>query len=100
MTNFINLTPHAIKLNDGRVFPPSGNVARVTSSHSEIVNDVCTVVYGEVTGIPAPAENTKYIVSGMVLEAVKRDDVVAPATSHPDVVRVNGQVASVPCFRR
>ncbi len=100
MTNFINLTPHTIKLNDGRVFPASGNVARVTSSHSEIVEDVCTVIYGEVTGLPEPVANTKYIVSGMVLEAVKRDDVVAPASGHPAVVRENGQVVSVPCFRK
>ncbi len=27
--NYKNLTPHAIKLNDGTEFPPSGTIARV-----------------------------------------------------------------------
>lgn len=101
MINYINLTPHAIVLNDGRIFEPSGIIARVSSSYSDIIDDVCTQVYGEVTGIPAMQENTRYIVSAMVLAATDRDDVVAPATGHPETTRNDkGHIVSVPCFVR
>lgn len=33
--NFINLTPHAIVLNDGAVYQPSGTIARVSAQFSE-----------------------------------------------------------------
>ena len=102
MKNFINLTPHAIVLNDGRVFEPSGAVARVTSTHSEFNNDgVCRAEFGEVQNLPAPVDGTIYIVSGMVASATDRDDVVAPATGHPEAKRnEKGQIASVPGFVR
>lgn len=29
----VNLTPHTVRLNDGRWYPPSGQVARVAASH-------------------------------------------------------------------
>ena len=96
---FINCTPHIIRLNDGTEYEPSGNVARVSSYHSDFeYNQICRVVYGEVEGLPEPQENTIYIVSLLVLNACDRTDIVAPATSHPDVVRVDGQVYSVPGF--
>ena len=66
MTKFVNCTPHAIKLNDGRVFDPSGSVARVSSSFTDFTDDICTVVYGDLTGVPDAAEDTFYIVSAMV----------------------------------
>lgn len=100
--NFINLTPHDIKLNNGRVFVSTG-VARVRASYSDFnENDICEVIFGEVTGLPEPKEGTIYIVSGLVLQALKgsRPDVVAPATGHPEVKRVEGQVVSVPGFVR
>jgi hypothetical protein len=99
--NYINLTPHAIRLNDGRCFEPSGTIARVSSKHTAIMDDVCGVVYGEVSGLPEPVNGTRYIVSTMVLAAINdRGDVVAPATGHPDVIRNDkGQIVSVPCFR-
>lgn len=102
MATYINLTPHAIVMNDGRVFPPSGVAARVSSSFTEITNDVCEVVYGEVENLPAPKEGTRYIVSALVLAACKgRQDVVAPATGHPATVRNDkGHIVSVPCFVR
>ena len=54
MTDFINCTPHPIKMNDGRVFAPSGSVARVSSTFTEPDgNGVCKVVYGDLTGVPA-----------------------------------------------
>lgn len=101
MAQFINLCPHAINLNDGRSFPPSGNVARVSSSFSEFDGDgICSNVFGEITGLPAPQEDTIFIVSMLVAGLAKRADVVSPATGHPGCVRENGQVKSVPGFVR
>lgn len=96
--NYINLTPHSIRLNDGRVFDASGNIARVSSVHSDFVNDLCDVTFGPITGLPEPQEGILYIVSGVVASAAGRTDVVAPATGHKDCVRENGQVVSVPGF--
>lgn len=99
MKTYINLTPHPIKLNDGRVFEPSGTVARISTYFSAIVEDVCTVIYGELQGVPAAAENTLYIVSAMVLAATDRKDLVAPATGHPNTIRnEKGHIVSVPGF--
>jgi len=102
MITFINLTPHAIVLNDGTTFQPSGIIARVGSSFSEFNSDkVCEQVFGEVQDLPQPKKDGSYIVSGLVLAALKgsRADVVAPATGHPNVVRNDkGQIVSVPGF--
>lgn len=96
---FINLTPHTVNLNDGREFPPSGNIARVTVHFFEFKNDITEQVFGSVTGAPAKKEGTLYIVSGIVLAASNRKDFVAPATGHPNVVRNDkGQIVSVPGF--
>ena len=46
-----NLTPHAITLNDGRVFESEG-IARVSAVFSDIENDCCTQSFGEVVGLP------------------------------------------------
>ena len=103
MMKYINLTPHAIHLNDGRVFEASGTVARVTSSYTAIVDDVCEQAFGDVQDLPAPQEGVRLIVSGMVLAALKgsRPDVVAPATGHRECVRnEQGHILSVPCFTR
>lgn len=99
---YVNLTPHAINLNDGRVFPPSGQVARVSATFSTFVDDVCAQGFGEVENLPEPQADTRYIVSGLVLTAVSdRDDVVAPATGHPDTQRnEKGHIVSVPGFVR
>lgn len=98
---FVNCTPHAIMLNDGTTFPPSGNVARVSSSFTDFDADgVCTVQYGDLTGVPEPQDGVLYIVSAMVLAASKRTDLVAPATGHPGCVRENGFIKSVPGFVR
>lgn len=97
---YINCTPHAINLNDGTVFPPSGTVARVTSSYEEVEPGVYRQTYGNVTDLPAPVVGTRYIVSAIVLAAVGgRADCVAPATGHPEVVRnEKGHIMSVPGF--
>lgn len=101
MTTFVNLTPHAIKLTDGTVFPSQG-VARVSASFTEFVDGVCHQQFGDVVGLPEPAEGVKYVVSAIVLGAAKasgRTDCVAPATGHPAVVRNEaGQIDAVPGF--
>ena len=98
---YINLTPHQINLNDGRSFAASGQIARVSSSFSDVKDDVCQQVFGEGLRLPAAQAGVRYIVSGMVLAALKgsRSDVVAPATGHPQCVRNDkGHILSVPCF--
>lgn len=89
MTTFKNYTPHPIKLNNGKVFASEG-IARVSASFSSFDdNNVCTQEFGEVTGLPEPSNDTLYIVSALVLTAVKaigRTDCVAPATGHPNFI--------------
>lgn len=101
--NFVNMTPHAITLNDGRVFESVG-VARVGNTFSDFDDSgVCSVAYGDIEGLPAPQEDTLYIVSALVLSAAKaagRTDCVAPATGHPACVRDKGFIVSVPGFVR
>lgn len=101
---FVNLTPHALKLNDGRIFPPSGIIARVSVSYAAFNEDSITKqVYGDIKDLPEPKNETIYIVSGLVLSALNgsREDVVAPATGHPEVMRNEaGQINSVPGFTR
>lgn len=118
---FINLTPHIVRLNGGREFPPSGQVARVQATHEldawlsegpdgavelgdEFFRDAIPVyapVFGEVEGLPGPAKGTVFIVSGKVAAACRgRDDVVCPATGHAEAVRHLGLVWSVPGFSR
>lgn len=95
---FINLTPHIVRLNDGREFLPSGIVARVSSSYREVSPGMFRVEFGEVVGLPEEKEGTMYIVSGLVASATSRRDVVSPATGHPAAVRKEGQIYSVPGF--
>lgn len=101
--HFINLTPHTIVLNNGVQFPSQG-VARVSNSFTQFDNNgVCDVVFGDLVGLPEPQEDTIYIVSALVLSAAKavgRTDCVAPATGHPDCVRKDGIIVSVPGFIR
>ena len=78
----------------------SEGVARVSVSFSEI-NDkgICQQVFGEVQGLPEQEKGTFIIVSGMVLSASRRTDLVAPASGHSDTVRnEKGHIVSVPCF--
>ena len=102
MAHFVNLTPHAINLNDGRVFPPSGVVARVSSTHSPFDGDgVATLAFGDVVGLPDKQDGVLLITSALVAQASKRDDVISPASGHPDCVRNDkGHIMSVPGFVR
>lgn len=95
----INCTPHAIALNSGEIFPISGNVARVSSSFEANGKGFFKVAYGEVYGLPEAKADTLYIVSTMVANATSRNDVIVPATGHPDTIRNDkGQIVSVPGF--
>ena len=96
---YLNYTPHTIKLNDGREFESAG-LARVSASFSEFdSNLVCQQVFGAVEGLPAKQDGTILIVSAMVLSASDRTDLVAPATGHPDTIRNDkGHIISVPGF--
>lgn len=101
--NFVNCTPHPIALNNGTVYSPSDNVARVAVKFGDFVDGVCHQTYGDVQNLPAPADGVTYIVSALVLSALNgsRADVVAPATGHPDCKRSDkGFIISVPGFVR
>lgn len=101
--SFVNCTPHTIVLNDGTNIPSIG-AARVSSVFTTFdANGVCEVQYGDITGLPEPQKDVLYIVSSMVLSAAKaagRTDCVAPATGHPNCVRKDGFIVSVPGFVR
>lgn len=102
----INLTPHAVVITDGPTFEPSGTVARV--SVSQVDDGVIAGVpvkkqtFGDIIDLPAPAPDTVYIVSAIVLAAAKeagRTDCVAPDTSNA-VRDEQGHIVSVPGFVR
>ncbi len=102
-SQIVNLTPHAITVRgrDGETtFPPSGEVARVTSNSTEQKDCLVTrpegvlrvpVVYqapGTVEGLPGPKVDTIFLVSAVVLSACQgRRDVFAPDTSPTGAVR-------------
>ena len=104
MTNFINLTPHPIRLrtevadtsatsrdDDIVVAPDPSGPARVATTPGKADGDIGGVAlfgatqFGEVTGLPAPQEDTVYIVSALVGGQVSgRTDVVQPGTGPQD----------------
>lgn len=105
-TRFINLTPHAVTIRfDGYelTVPPSGTVARVTTVTEPVdtPHGVPTVrqTYGTVEGLPDPERDTVYIVSALVLAALRgsgRVDVVAPDTGPESAIRdEKGQIVAV-----
>jgi len=114
-TEFVNLTPHTITVFDSSgkkcliEIPPSGQVARVATMAEEVgalpINGhdvpINRVTYGEVENLPEPQNGTIYIVSVLVLQALKgqRTDVMAPDTGPDSVVRdENGRIAGVRAF--
>ncbi len=111
MAKLVNLTPHEINIisEEGIELrlPPSGEVARATSSTEEVgeVNGIKVVksTFGSVTGLPEPVEDTIYIVSMLVLQALKgaRTDVVGPDTGPESAVRdADGKIIGVKRFQR
>lgn len=92
MTTKINLTPHDVTIVVGdrtEVIRPS-ELARCkeTSVQVGLIDGwipVYETEYGEVSGLPEPAEDTIYIVSAIVAKAVKdRADVYIPAKTIRD----------------
>ena len=101
---FENYTPHMIVLNNGTEYKPTWTIARVKVDFTEFdTNWICEQVFSNVEWLPEinKNESVKYIVSWMVLSALQwiRDDVVAPATGHPETIRnEKGHIISVPWF--
>lgn len=54
-TEFINLTPHDIKLNDGTIYPATG---RIQLTH--FCNGIAKVFYGDVENLPEPKRGTLF----------------------------------------
>jgi hypothetical protein len=91
---FVNLTPHEVVIYDQNNnvilrIPPSGIIARVEQKEELLGNvnfvPLFRVFYGEIQNLPEPQENTVYIVSQLVLQALKekresRSDIIAPNT--------------------
>ena len=116
-TKVINLTPHEICLvgeGDEVVtrIPSIGRVARVSTRATEQAQveveghwvPIVSTQFGEVEGLPepTPAEGTIFIVSSIVLAALKgaRKDVVAPDTGPTAVRNADGTVKGVRRFTR
>jgi len=104
MTKIINCTPHSITITDGPTFEPSGQVARVSTQQVDAGNiagiPVKKQMFGDIVDLPAPQNDTVYVVSAIVLSAAKeqgRTDVVAPDTSNA-VRNDAGHIVSVPGF--
>lgn len=107
-----NLTPHVVRLNDGTEIAPSGQLARVQAAYTPFDEDLLAEVrFADVVGLPEDGDvdfDTIYIVSAVVAQAIRANKmswdggitVAAPATGHPDCVRKDGQVYSVPGFVR
>jgi len=104
----VNLTPHTISISKvgGKLLSlPSQGVARVTVTQTQagsvMVDGVEVPVYrntyGEVTGLPDPAPDTAYIVSGIVLASLgnTRPDVYAPDTGATAIRDEGGRIVAV-----
>lgn len=86
MSEFVNLTPHAINIcdHDGntlRVIEPSGSVARISVETTPVgIIDGIQItknVYSDIIGLPKPKDGHYYIVSSLVAQQVpNRDDVL------------------------
>jgi hypothetical protein len=106
---FVNVTPHDVRvlLPDGseRVFPPSGIRAVVSATPTPRGEwdgiPLISTTWGQLEGLPEPAEGTLYIGSTLAAQAATREgrrDVVSP-DSGPSAVRENGQIYAVRAFQ-
>jgi hypothetical protein len=85
--NIINMTPHPINLVDKQgiiieVFPSNG-IIRLESQIMSMgyINDIVPItktVFNEPEGLPNYDENTYYIVSQLVKNAIDRKDLIVP----------------------
>lgn len=116
-TTMRNLTPHPVTFSaaiDGIpqmiTLQPEPKLCRVeTESHIAGMIDGAVPIqcqtYGEIKNLPDPQPNTVYVVSGLVLHALRirgdtRADVIAPATGPRDNAMRNpqGHVIAVTTF--
>lgn len=91
----VNLTPHEVKIVDGgnnvvAVFPSDG-VARVCQ-YDVLVDEIDSIPvvkteFGEVLGLPEPAEDTVFIVSRITVEVAR-----AQGLSTDDLLVTSGAV--------
>ncbi len=99
----INLTPHALTIYSStgvHVIPASGSLARVRST-TEVITEIDGIPvirpsFSDIEGLPDPKPDTYYLVSSVVLTALRshsihRGDVVAPATGPNDGCIRNAQ---------
>ena len=84
-----------IHVEDGSFFGAEGGV------HAKIEHvDTVRVSYGEIEGLPEPADGTIYIVSAIVAQAAMRADVLSPDTGPTAIRDENGQIQAVRRFIR
>ena len=113
----LNLCPHPITYSaviDGRpqmvTLAPTDRPCRVqTESHDMGMLDHLPIqrqTFGQIYNLPNPAPDTVYVVSGIVMSALKergieRTDVIAPATGPRDNAMRNsdGQIVAVTRFQ-
>jgi len=108
---FVNLTPHPVMVYRGgekiMEIPPSGTIARIETVEvpaGELAGvPVIEMRYGKISGLPPePREDTAYIVSSLLLNALPapRKDVVAPDTVKGAVRDEQGRIIGTTRFVR
>ena len=109
--NIINLTAHTINvfLEEKEIAFPSQGLARVKTEEKEVgkINSIPVVktVYTDVEGLPESQEDTIYLVSTLVLQALKanginRTDCLAPNTGVSGAIRDDqGRIVGVKGFQ-
>jgi hypothetical protein len=104
MITIINITPHAIVVDDGEIsktYEPSGKVARVITESTPVGKmDGFEVVSTRVMGdnLPEPQDGVYLIVSAMVMGLrPDRKDLIAPNTGAAKR-NEKGHIISVPGF--
>lgn len=109
--NIINLTAHTINVVNGEnnIAYPSEGLARVKTEEKEVgkINGIPVVktVYTTVEGLPDMQEDTVYLVSTLVLQALKangvcRPDCLAPNTGLSGAIRdEQGRIIGVKGFQ-
>ena len=107
----VNLTAHSINviLGEQNIAYPSEGLARVKTEEKIIGTvdgiPVVKTVYTTVEGLPDPEEDTVYLVSTLVLQAlkangIKRNDCLAPNTGLSGAIRDDqGRIVGVKGFQ-
>lgn len=111
MANFVNLTPHVVRVVDNgnnivAEFPAAAPGTNATvKTRPNIVRTIDNIpmsvtAYDNIVNLPDPQHGTLYIVSTMVFahpDVQSRTDLVVP-DSGPDAIRQNGQPYAVRRF--